>query len=155
MQWIRWSGSTELGDFIRDAARGREFAVVVDGLGAEIRVGVPSFNDRTHYMRLRLRRMSRKIEQQARIKHECDLLAHRGAHRLAKAGFGALSAWWGTVYFVTFHTDAGWDLVEPVTVRQYISGFPLLSLQNANVLPSVRNQNSPNPSTLSIRGPLR
>lgn len=115
--WVRWSGSTEIGDFIRDAARGREFAIDIDGLGAEIRVGVPSFGDRTHYMRMRLRRMSHRIERQARIKHECDMLAHRGAHRLAKAGFGALSVWWGTVYFVTFHTDAGWDLVEPITVR--------------------------------------
>ncbi|KAK7747562.1 hypothetical protein SLS62_009061 [Diatrype stigma] len=113
--WVRWSSSTEIGDFIRDAARGREFAIDIDGLGAEVRVGVPSFNDRTHYMRTRLRRMSRRVEQQAAVKHECDMLAHRGAHRLAKAGFGALSAWWATVYFVTFHTDAGWDLVEPVT----------------------------------------
>ncbi|RYO96179.1 hypothetical protein DL765_011660 [Monosporascus sp. GIB2] len=113
--WVRWSSSTEIGDFIRDAARGREFAIHIDGIGAEIRVGVPSFNDRTHYMRMRLRRMSHKINSLAKLKHECDMLAHRGAHRLAKAGFGALTAWWATVYFVTFHTDAGWDLVEPVT----------------------------------------
>ncbi|RYP27344.1 hypothetical protein DL767_007716 [Monosporascus sp. MG133] len=113
--WVRWSGSTEIGDFIRDAARGRDFAIHIDGIGAEIRIGVPSFNDRTHYMRMRLRRMSHKINSLAKLKHECDMLAHRGAHRLAKAGFGALTAWWATVYFVTFHTDAGWDLVEPVT----------------------------------------
>ncbi|EMR72888.1 hypothetical protein UCREL1_56 [Eutypa lata UCREL1] len=118
--WVRWSSSTEIGDFIRDAARGREFAIDIDGLGAEVRVGVPSFRDRTHYMRMRLRRISRRIEAQAKLKHECDILAHRGAHRLAKAGFGALSAWWATVYFVTFHTDAGWDLVEPVT---YLAGL--------------------------------
>ncbi|RYP52464.1 hypothetical protein DL768_002387 [Monosporascus sp. mg162] len=113
--WVRWSSSTEIGDFIRDAARGREFAIHIDGIGAKIRVGVPSFNDRTHYMRMRLRRMSHKINSLAKLKHECDMLAHRGAHRLAKAGFGVLTAWWATVYFVTFHTDAGWDLVEPVT----------------------------------------
>lgn len=118
--WVRWSSSTEVGDFIRDAARGREFAIEIDGLGTEMRVDVPSFNDRTHYMRLRLRRMSRQIDQLSKIKQECDMLAHRGAHRLAKAGFGALSIWWGTVYFVTFHTDAGWDLVEPVT---YLAGL--------------------------------
>ncbi len=124
--WVRWSGSTDIGDFIRDAARGREFAINIihdsgpDGASVaatEVRVSVPSFGDRTHFMRIRLRRISRRVEQQARVKHHCDLLAHRGAHRLARAGFGALSAWWATVYFVTFHTDAGWDLVEPVTVR--------------------------------------
>ncbi|RYO75100.1 hypothetical protein DL766_003080 [Monosporascus sp. MC13-8B] len=113
--WVRWSSSTEIGDFIRDAARGREFAIHIDGIGAEIRVGVPSFNDRTHYMRMGLRRMSHKINSLAKLKHECDMLAHRGPHRVAKAGFGVLTAWWATVYFVTFHRDAGWDLVEPVT----------------------------------------
>ncbi|KAF2963462.1 hypothetical protein GQX73_g10113 [Xylaria multiplex] len=118
--WVRWSSSTEIGDFIRDAARGREFVIHVDGLDAEMRVDVPSFNDRTHYMRVRLRRMSRNIEALSKIKQECDMLAHRGAHRLAQAGFAALSGWWATVYYVTFHTDAGWDLVEPVT---YLAGL--------------------------------
>lgn len=118
--WVRWSSSTEIGDFIRDAARGREFVIHVDGIDKEMRVEVPSFNDRTHYMRLRLRRMSRKIEELSRIKQECDMLAHRGAHRLAQAGFAALTGWWATVYYVSFHTDAGWDLVEPVT---YLAGL--------------------------------
>ncbi|KAI1084912.1 hypothetical protein F5B20DRAFT_224860 [Whalleya microplaca] len=119
-EWVRWSSSTEIGDFIRDAARGREFAIEISGHNTQIRVGVPSFNDRTHYMRVRLRRMSRQIDELSKTKQECDMLAHRGAHRLAKAGFGALAGWWGTVYFVTFHTDAGWDLVEPVT---YLAGL--------------------------------
>ncbi|KAI0406350.1 hypothetical protein F4802DRAFT_558904 [Xylaria palmicola] len=118
--WVRWSSSTEIGDFIRDAARGREFAIHVSGMDAEMRVDVPSFNDRTHYMRLRLKRMSKRIEEMAKLKHECDMLARRGAHRLAQAGFAALTGWWGIVYYVTFHTDAGWDLVEPVT---YLAGL--------------------------------
>ncbi|KAI1754878.1 hypothetical protein F4782DRAFT_463895 [Xylaria castorea] len=118
--WVRWSGSTEIGDFIRDAARGREFLIRIAGLNTELRVEVPSFNDRTHYMRLRLRRMSRSIEELSKIKQDCDMLAHRGAHRIAQGGFAALSGWWGIVYYVTFHTDAGWDLVEPVT---YLAGL--------------------------------
>lgn len=100
--WVRWSSSTEIGDFIRDAARGREFSIKVDGQKDEMRVSVPSFNDRTHFMRVRLRRISKKIEEQSKIKQECDKLAHRGAHRLAQAGFGAMAAWWGTVYYLTF-----------------------------------------------------
>lgn len=119
-RWVRWSGSTEIGDFIRDAARGREFAINIEGYEPELRVAVPSFNDRTHYMRERLRRMSRHIRGQAQIKRECDQLARKGADRLAQGGFGALVAWWGAVYYVTFHTDAGWDLVEPVT---YLAGL--------------------------------
>lgn len=113
--WVRWSSSTEMGDFIRDAARGREFAIEVEGYNLSMRVSVPSFNDRTYYMRSRMRRMSRQIDQLASIKAECDELAHRSAHRLAQGGFAALAGWWGVVYYVTFCTEAGWDLVEPVT----------------------------------------
>ncbi|KAK3689130.1 hypothetical protein B0T22DRAFT_167139 [Podospora appendiculata] len=118
--WVRWSSSTEVGDFIRDAARGREFAIEIEGYNIEMRVSVPSFGDRTYYMRIRLRRMSREIDNLSKIKHECDLLAHQGAHRIAKGGFAALASWWGIVYYVTFHTEAGWDLVEPVT---YLAGL--------------------------------
>ncbi|PTB75101.1 hypothetical protein M440DRAFT_1336343 [Trichoderma longibrachiatum ATCC 18648] len=118
--WVRWSGSTEVGDFIRDAARGREFAINIEGYGKELRVAVPSFKDRTYYMRLQLRRMSKEIDEMAKIKAECDLVAHKGAHRLAQGGFAALASWWCVVYYVTFHTDFGWDLVEPIT---YLAGL--------------------------------
>jgi len=118
--WVRWSSSTEMGDFIRDAARGREFAIEIEGYNLEMRVSVPSFGDRTYYMRVRLRKMSRELEALAKIKRECDLLAHRGAHRIAKGGFALLTGWWGVVYYVSFHTEFGWDLVEPVT---YLAGL--------------------------------
>lgn len=113
--WVRWSSSTEIGDFIRDAARGREFSLDIEGYSQKLRVAVPSFNDRTYYMRLRLRKMSKQVQSQAKIKEDCDKIAYKGAHRLAQGGFGVLIGWWGVVYYVTFHTDFGWDLVEPVT----------------------------------------
>lgn len=119
-KWVRWSSSTEMGDFIRDAARGREFAIEVEGYNIEMRVTVPSFNDRTFYMRQRLRKMSREINELASIKRECDLLAHKGANFLAKGGFGILGGWWMIVYYVSFHTEYGWDLVEPIT---YLAGL--------------------------------
>lgn len=118
--WVRWSSSTEVGDFIRDAARGKEFAIEIEGYPQGVRVAVPSFRDRTHYMRHRLRKMSKDIEKMAKIKAECDELAHKGAHRIAQGGFVALASWWGVVYYVTFHTEMGWDLVEPVT---YLAGL--------------------------------
>lgn len=118
--WVRWSNSTEMGDFIRDAARGREFAIEVEGYHVEMRVSVPSFRDRTYYMRAQLRKMSRQIDELSRIKRECDLLAHKGANLLAKGGFALLTGWWGVVYYVTFHTEFGWDLVEPIT---YLAGL--------------------------------
>jgi calcium uniporter protein, mitochondrial len=115
-KFVRWSSSTEIGDFIRDAARGKEFAVEIEGASKEIRVGVPSFNDRTHYLRVRLRKTSRKLEDLAKVKKECDDLAHRSAQRLAMGGFGVLVSWWGAIYYLTFQTSYGWDTMEPITV---------------------------------------
>lgn len=114
--FVRWSSSTEIGDFIRDAARGQEFAVEIEGAPHDIRVGVPSFNDRTYYLRMRLRKASRKIADMARIKKECDDLAHKAAQRVAMGGFGVLCGWWYLVYRLTFETELGWDVMEPVTV---------------------------------------
>ncbi|KAJ4288888.1 hypothetical protein N0V88_007221 [Collariella sp. IMI 366227] len=68
--WVRWSNSTEMGDFIRDAASGREFAVEIEGYHVEMRVSVPSFGDRTYYMRAQLQKMSRQITELSQIKRE-------------------------------------------------------------------------------------
>jgi hypothetical protein len=115
-KFVRWSSSTEIGDFIRDAARGMEFAVQIEGASKEIRVGVPSFNDRTHYLRVRFRKTNKRLATYAVIKKECDDLAHRSAQRIAMGGFGLLAAWWGSCYYFTFQTSYGWDTMEPITV---------------------------------------
>ncbi|KAL2349806.1 hypothetical protein BJ546DRAFT_603657 [Cryomyces antarcticus] len=122
-KFVRWSSSTEIGDFIRDAARGQEFAVEIEGAPREIRVGVPSFNDRTYYLRMRLRKTSKQIATMADIKRECDELAERGGKRVAQAGFGVLVGWWYLVYRLTFETELGWDVMEPVT---YLVGLSTL-----------------------------
>jgi hypothetical protein len=117
-RFVRWSQATEVGDFIRDAARVREFIVTIEGAPAglgQIRVTVPSFNERTYFLRMRLRKLSQRIQSIAEIKHKCDALAHRGAQRVAIGGFGILATWWFTVYKLTFETDLGWDTMEPVT----------------------------------------
>ncbi|KAL2040807.1 hypothetical protein N7G274_006265 [Stereocaulon virgatum] len=122
-KFVRWSSSTEIGDFIRDAARGKEFAVEIEGAGKEIRVAVPSFNDRTHYLRMRLRKTASKIIDLAVIKKECDMQAHKSAQRVAMGGAGALIMYWYIVYRLTFETDLGWDTMEPVT---YLVGLSTL-----------------------------
>ena len=122
-KFVRWSSSTEIGDFIRDAARGKEFAVEIEGATSEIRIGVPSFNDRTHYLRQRLRITSKKISNMAQIKKECDLQAHAAAQRVAMSGFIGMMGWWGGVYYLTFQTDLGWDTMEPVTYLVGLSGI--------------------------------
>lgn len=106
--FIRWSPSTEIGDFIRDAARGKEFAIDIEGTSAPIYVGVPSFHDRTYYLRMRLRKTAKRISSLADVKRECDRIAQRGAKRVAQGGFVGLLAWWGTVYFLTFKTGELW-----------------------------------------------
>ena len=121
--FVRWSSSTDIGDFIRDAARGKEFAVEIEGASNQIRVGVPSFSDRTHYLRQRLRRISDRISDMAAIKKECDDAAHRSAQRLAKGGFGVLVSWWFVVYYLTFQTELGWDEMEPWTYLVGLSGI--------------------------------
>lgn len=121
--FVRWSSSTEIGDFIRDAARGQEFAVEIEGAPNEIRVGVPSFNDRTYYLRMRLRKKSGQISQLADLKKECDKLAHKSAQNVALGGFAVLCGWWYLVYRLTFETDLGWDVMEPVT---YLVGLSTL-----------------------------
>ena len=121
--FVRWSPSTEIGDFIRDAARGKEFAVEIEGFPDQIRIGVPSFNDRTHYLRQRLRKTSTKIMDMATIKKECDEAAHRGAQKVAIGGAATLVGYWYVVYWLTFETDLGWDTMEPVT---YLVGLSTL-----------------------------
>ena len=121
--FVRWSSSTEVGDFIRDAARGKEFGVEIEGAPSEIRVGVPSFGDRTHYLRQRLRRVSNKLSNMTSVKQECDKAAQRGAQRVAMSGFAGLCTWWGAVYFLTFQTSLGWDTMEPVTYLVGLSGL--------------------------------
>jgi len=123
LKFVRWSPSTEIGDFIRDAARGKEFAVDIEGAPQPIYVGVPSFQDRTYYLRMRLRKVSKRISQMADIKTECDKLAHHGAKQVARLGFGGLIGWWGAVYYLTFQTDLGWDVMEPVTYLVGLSGL--------------------------------
>ncbi|PMD62000.1 uncharacterized protein K444DRAFT_525583 [Hyaloscypha bicolor E] len=124
-KFVRWSSSTEIGDFIRDAARGKEFAVEIEGSSSEIRVGVPSFNDRTHYLRVRLRKTSGKLANLASVKKECDELAHRSAQRLAMGGFAVLVSWWAAIYHFTFQTSYGWDTMEPIT---YLAGLSTIML---------------------------
>lgn len=121
--FARWSSSTEIGDFVRDAARAKEFIIEIEGGPDEIRVGVPSFNDRTFYLRQRLRKTSRQLADMAAVKEECDVGAHKAGQRLAMAGFGVMAGYWYLVYRLTFETDLGWDTMEPVT---YLIGLSAL-----------------------------
>ena len=113
-EFIRWAQCTEIGDFVRDVSRAREFIVTVED-GQEIPITVPTFEQRTLFLRMQLRKLSRRLRSTAGVKHECDTLAQRGAQRVALGGLFVLASWWCIVYILTFRTDLGWDEMEPVT----------------------------------------
>lgn len=133
---LQWSDSTDIGDFVKEAALDTEFLIVIkpelpkqsprprgqssedaaaaDSLSSSskhrsltIRVKVPSFGDRTRFLRARLDAITREIGQMEDLKKLCDKEAHRGARRVALSGFGALVVYWGAVARLTFW-DVGW-----------------------------------------------
>lgn len=124
---FQWSDSTDLGDFIKDASHSAKFSIYItypagkdaDAHEAIIDIKVPTFEDRTHYLKRRLAVVTRRLEGMEQIKHTCDREAHRGARRMAVGGLGALVVYWGAVARLTFW-DYGWDVMEPIT---YLSGL--------------------------------
>ncbi|KAF7343341.1 Calcium uniporter protein 5, mitochondrial [Mycena venus] len=126
-QQFQWSDSTDVGDFIRDAARHAKFAICIgyDTADSEsasevtLDVEVPTVADRTRFLRRRLDYIGGQLKDMEALKVECDREAHRGARRMATAGFGVLAVYWGTVARLTFW-DYGWDVMEPIT---YLSGL--------------------------------
>lgn len=103
---MRWSASTEIGDFVRDAARAKEFVIEIEG-SPDVPVGVPSFKERTYFLRQRLKETAREIENLQDLKMKCDKMAKRGARRVAVGGFMGLVGWWAGVYWLTFKTSYG------------------------------------------------
>lgn len=131
-QNIQWSHSTDIGDFIKDAARQAEFSIHFshedsqpttktnnedtrdvdeEGKGGEaetvIEVEVPTFADRTRFLRRRLEFVRERLREMEVLKKECDYEAHQGARRMALSGFGMLVVYWGLVARLTFW-DFGW-----------------------------------------------
>jgi hypothetical protein len=120
---VRWSDSTDIGDFVKEAAQDREFAISIskspksestsqaasapEDSETRIHVLVPSFKTRTRFLRQRLRHVSEELSRLEEVKRECDHIAHRSARRLAVGGFGMLLVYFGAVARLTFW-DLGW-----------------------------------------------
>ncbi|MCO5549518.1 hypothetical protein L7F22_002990 [Adiantum nelumboides] len=153
----RWSPSTSIGDFMRDAARIGSFAIRLkppteedsrkayeeqeDREGRKsaqsqkgeieknylqprsIQINVPSFEDRSRFLRSSLYNKTAEIERMAKIKADCDALARLTTRRFAIAGGVILGGWWVTVFSITFLSNWGWDLAEPLT---YLTGLGTL-----------------------------
>jgi calcium uniporter protein, mitochondrial len=118
-QAFQWSDATDVGDFVRDAARATEFIIHIANArvseaskdsgpsNAEIVVDVPTFTDRTRFLRRQLEVIGDEMKGMEGLKLMCDREAHRGARRLAVSGFFGLVVYWGTVARLTFW-DLGW-----------------------------------------------
>ncbi|CEH19517.1 related to coq2-para-hydroxybenzoate--polyprenyltransferase [Ceraceosorus bombacis] len=117
----RWSPATGFNDYVREAARLGSFTIRIGE--REIEVNVPSFEDRTRFLRSRLYACTDEIERLRVLKVECDKLAQVGTKRFAFAGAGVLATWWVTVSYFTFFTEYGWDVMEPAT---YLVGLGTL-----------------------------
>ncbi|KAI0062502.1 hypothetical protein BV25DRAFT_639110 [Artomyces pyxidatus] len=123
-QRVQWSGSTDVGDFVRDVARATEFTIHIAPAARSaddtvITVEVPSFADRTRFLRSRLEVILHELQAMEGLKRTCDHEARRGARRMAVSGLGMLVVYWGAVARLTFW-DYGWDVMEPIT---YLSGL--------------------------------
>ncbi|KAJ3804696.1 hypothetical protein F5876DRAFT_53042 [Lentinula aff. lateritia] len=125
LRQFEWSDSTDIGDFIRDAARAAKFSIHItpDASNGEqeqvITVRVPTFADRTRFLRRRLDAVNHQLATMEGLKRECDREARKGARRMALGGFGMLVVYWAAVARLTFW-DYGWDIMEPIT---YLSGL--------------------------------
>jgi calcium uniporter protein, mitochondrial len=134
---FQWSDATDVADFVRDAASAREFrihfsnvAIPAAGVGLNppnsndaaednskredgmqdttLEVEVPTFADRTRFLRRRLEIIGSELKDMETLKKKCDSEAHRSARRLAVGGLGMLVVYWGVVARLTFW-DLGWS----------------------------------------------
>ena len=98
-----WSQATGIGDFLREAARVGKFTIRIGD--RQIVVHVPSFEDRTRFLRASLHAKTRQIEKLEIVKKECDRLARAETQRVAFAGAGVLGVWWVAVGYLTFRKN--------------------------------------------------
>jgi hypothetical protein len=70
-------------------------------------------------MREKFHRITNEINDLAKIKFECDDIAHQHTKHVALGGFGVLVVYWGSIYYLTFQ-KYGWDIMEPIT---YLTGL--------------------------------
>ncbi|KAL7421517.1 hypothetical protein Q5752_003286 [Cryptotrichosporon argae] len=142
-QEVSWSQSTDLSDFVKQSCTSEHFRIVIRPESAAaatgprsdapcndkhadelvLTVSIPTFASRTVYLRKRLVALTHELDTMTRMKKDIDYKAHKSAQRLAVAALGGGVVYWGAVIRFTFFTDAGWDIMEPVT---WATGFAAL-----------------------------
>lgn len=67
----RWGSSIEVGNFVKDAAREKEFIIEIED-AEDIVISVPSFLERSQTTRDQLRKTTKEIEIMGRLREQCD-----------------------------------------------------------------------------------
>jgi hypothetical protein len=81
-----------------------------------LRVSVPTFADRTRFLRRRLNLIEGRLQDMESLKAKCDAEARQGARRMALGGFGMLVVYWGAVARLTFW-DFGWYVYNSAFIK--------------------------------------
>lgn len=76
----QWAQSTELGDFVQEAAQDSKFVIALHKEGQApqvLPVRVPTFEQRTMHLRNRLREITAEMQSLLEIKTKCDVRQSR------------------------------------------------------------------------------
>lgn len=73
----QWAQATELGDFVQEAAKDRKFIIAIKEHNSHdpalVKIRVPSFEERTLFLRRRLVQVTKEMQSLLDIKSECDV----------------------------------------------------------------------------------
>lgn len=82
----QWAQATELGDFVQEAAKDRKFVIAIKEHESQepklLKIRVPSFEERTQFLRQRLVEVTKEMQSLLDIKSECDVRIHRVWHSI-------------------------------------------------------------------------
>lgn len=101
----RWGSSVEVGDFLKDAARAKEFVIEIEGAG-DITISVPSFSERSQSCRDQLRKTTQETNSMGKLRDECDR-ALRNRMNIVVVG---MVGWLVVVYSFMLNTGFLWSV---------------------------------------------
>ncbi|KAI5837473.1 hypothetical protein DFP73DRAFT_487237 [Morchella snyderi] len=102
----RWGSSIEVGNFVKDAAREKEFIIEIED-AEDIVISVPSFLERSQTTRDHLRKATKEIETMGRVREQCDT-ALRNRVNMAIVG---MIGWLVGVYSLMLNSGFLWNVV--------------------------------------------
>ncbi|RPB17446.1 hypothetical protein P167DRAFT_129918 [Morchella conica CCBAS932] len=105
----RWGSSIEVGNFVKDAVREKEFIIEIED-AEDIVISVPSFLERSQTTRDQLRKTTKEIEIMGRLREQCDK-ALRNRVNMAIVG---MVGWLVGVYSLMLNSGFLWSVAPNV-----------------------------------------